>query len=849
MYPASSHESHSDTVPRKAAWATARRWRPMPGIKLAPLGLLVLGLALSFSACTPVPEEDGNGGETAPMQDHPHIEGTDDEGGCAVVPITDEEEAIIQKNGVHAVDGPPLVVFLNGSGGRYQPGRNNSATNRSSIARSNSRVPAFERGDDSWRQLVSCVAGNFSRFNVHITDVEPESGRYVEVVVGGLPGNIGVGNGVGGIAPINLSSCRPIETAIAFVFSRNLGDQEHLCKVTTHEIGHTLSLEHEFLCEDPMTYLRGCGVKTFQDQNASCGTYSARRCQCRGGRQNTVQALYDLVGAENGLVPPAPEDDQGPPTIALAEPENGTTFRENSTIDIRAQVTDDVRVGRVELIWDYNGKRYECPRTGQFVDCTREGDIYHWTVQVSTGQRAFRIRAVDQFGKETETDSRTVFLTRDGVAPPPVPDNTVPEITLLSPQGNSRFNPDSDVIVEAQIIDDGDLHTAHLLWDYNGEEYPCPTSGRSVTCTVNGDRYRWVVQVGTIGPRPFTIRARDTAGGESISPLTTVQVAEPNGAPVPPQDPAPAPEPDPEPAPEPEPEPEAPEPPNGPDGDAPEPPNDPDGDAPEPPNDPDDDAPEPPNDPDGDAPEPPNDPDGPEPEPEPEPEAPAPPNDPNGPEVPEEPIDPNTGRPVIQVISPAAGSRFDTNSSIDILARITDAADVTGAELVWDYNGSRYDCPTEGPNVNCVVEGDLYRWTVRVGSADERPFQISARNAAGRRTTSLRRTLYVGIDGGGNQAELTLLEPGANVRWRANSEVRVVARIPDQLSSARLLWSHNGNEYECPRNGRYVDCSRSGDTYTWLVTVGQGSRTFQVRARDADGSQVLTPSRTIRLEN
>jgi hypothetical protein len=822
MYPVLNHQSCSEILPSKELPAAAQRegskWRG----RIPRAGLLILSFAFTLSACSPLPEEVDSRDDTPPLDIITHVEGTDDEGGCAVVPIADEEEAIIEKSGVHAVDGPPMVVFLNRNGGTYQPGQNNSATNRSSIVRSNSRVPAFERGDGSWRSLVSCVAENYSRFNLHVTDVEPEGGRYIEVVIGGHPGNIGVGNGVGGIAPINMSSCRPIETAIAFVFSRNLGDQAHLCKVTTHEIGHTISLEHEYLCEDPMTYLRGCGVKTFQDQSASCGTYSARRCQCRGGRQNTVETLYDLVGAQNGLVPPSPEDDEGPPSIALAEPEDGTTFRENATIDIRAEITDDVRVGRVELIWDYNGKRYECPRSGQYVDCSREGDIYHWTVKVSSGQRSFRIRALDSFGKESETVSRTVFLTPDGVVPPPVPDNELPAINLVGPQGNTQFNPDSDVIVEAQITDDGELHTAHLLWGYNGEEYPCPTDGRSVTCTVDGDRYRWVVQVGTIGPRSFNIRARDTAGGETVSQMTTVQVAEPNGAPVPPR-PEPAPEPDPEPAPEPDPEP------------APEPDPQP---APEPDPQP---APEPDPQP---APEP-----DPQPAPEPDPESPAPPNDPNGPERPEEPIDPNTGRPVIEVISPAAGSRFETDSTIDILASIVDADEVTSAELVWEYNGERYACPTQGPNVNCEVEGDLYRWTVRVGSANERPFQISARNARGRRTTSLRRMLYVGADNGDNERRINVLEPAENVRWRANSQVRVVARLPNGLSSARLLWSHNGNEYECPRNGRYVDCSRSGDTYTWLITVGQGSRTFQVRAGDGEGNQVLTPSRTIRLEN
>ena len=146
----------------------------------------------------------------------------------------------------------------------------------------------------------------FARFNVFVTDVEPSGGNYVEAVIGGRPGNIGKSGGIAGIAPVDYNSCSPIEKAVAYVFSRNISSDRRVCEITAHEVGHTMSLEHEYKCEDPMTYLGGCGQKTFQDSEQRCGTSRGVRCKCRGGRQNTVQALYSLVGTASGEPPPDP---------------------------------------------------------------------------------------------------------------------------------------------------------------------------------------------------------------------------------------------------------------------------------------------------------------------------------------------------------------------------------------------------------------------------------------------------------------------------------------------------------------------------------------------------------------
>ena len=200
------------------------------------------------------------------------------------------------------------------------------------------------------------------------------------------------------------------------------------------------------------------------------------------------------------------------------------------------------------------------------------------------------------------------------------------------------------------------------------------------------------------------------------------------------------------------------------------------------------------------------------------------------------------------MLSPRAGTDFETNSSVDVTARVTDADEIQDVELVWHYNGERYPCPTEGPNVDCRVEGDVYRWSVSLGSAAERPFQVTARNALGRRTTTPRRSIHVHRPGAGQAPVVNQLEPNADTRWSRNSRVRIVARVRDaDLSDVRLVWDYNGNEYACPRNGQYVDCSRNGDVYTWLVRVSTGQRTFNIVASDDEGNRTTTPSQTIRL--
>jgi len=190
----------------------------------------------------------------------------------------------------------PRILYLNRNGGTYSPSnQNDSSQNQSSIPDYTTTIASWSVSDSSWNQVVDCVSELYARWNLTVVDTDPGSVAHVEVVVGGQPGDLNLPTGVGGISPFN---CNVIERSIAFVFAQAYQNNlRGICEAIAHEAGHSFGLEHEFLCKDPMTYLYGCGDKTFQDSEESCGTGAAEACECGSQQQNTVTILFDHLGA------------------------------------------------------------------------------------------------------------------------------------------------------------------------------------------------------------------------------------------------------------------------------------------------------------------------------------------------------------------------------------------------------------------------------------------------------------------------------------------------------------------------------------------------------------------------
>lgn len=197
---------------------------------------------------------------------------------------------------------PARIVYLHRDGGTYTAGNNDPANDVSSVfpeGVTSGTVPAFAGSDAEWTGVVACVRDQFADYNLEVVEVEPTGGDYIEMVLGGNPADVGADERAAGVAPVDLTTCRVIERAVGFVFTAKVGEDRirAVCEVTTHEIGHALSLDHELLCEDPMSYQHGCGDKTFQDVDADCGEETARPCSCGRASQNSHQILHEKLGS------------------------------------------------------------------------------------------------------------------------------------------------------------------------------------------------------------------------------------------------------------------------------------------------------------------------------------------------------------------------------------------------------------------------------------------------------------------------------------------------------------------------------------------------------------------------
>jgi hypothetical protein len=438
-----------------------------------------------------------------------------------------ELQGVEQRRPVTFATGTALPIYLNRHGGNYQCGDDDSSRNLSSVVCGSNagRVTGFRGSDAQWAFVRDCVADQFAQFNVYVTDQEPTSGDYVEAVVGGSPDQAGMPFGVGGVAPF---SCGVIPNAVVYAFADVYGnDFQGICETAAQEIAHAFGLDHEFLCEDPMTYLSGCGDKSFQDTYAQCGEFEPRECSCGGSSQNSVQMMLERLGASDGSTPPPQPVDTEAPSVSVVSPAEGDILPANSTITVVAQADDDVGLTTVQLEWDFTGDSMYCPatldQTGSY-ECTRSGDRYTWNIQVGTGSRSFRVHVVDVAGNDATSEDRTIWLSEDGSGPPA--DGGAPTVFVATPADGTVLPANSSVEVVATIADDAGISRAELMWT-NGQgeltPFPCPFDSQNVSCAVNGTTYTWSLQVGE-GERTFTVKATDVVGNVTESDLRTIQL-------------------------------------------------------------------------------------------------------------------------------------------------------------------------------------------------------------------------------------------------------------------------------------------------------------------------------------
>ena len=306
------------------------------------------------------------------------------------------------------------ILYMNRSGGTFTPGNEDARSNRSSIIEQTSSVDPWNPGDATWNTVMTCVRAQFAPFDIDVTDVDPGTAPHVESVVAGSPGDIGLPNNVGGVSPFTVN-CSIISNPIVFTFAAALpNDPQLVCEIVAQEVSHSFGLDHEFLCEDPMTYLTDCGAKTFQNVSSACGEYDARPCRIEGQfdcgteTQNSYAMLAARVGLrEGGVVPPA---------LSILQPLDGATV--GPGFMVMADASDDGGVVEVEMRID--GTPVATSSTAPFE--------FAAPLDLELGPHVIELVATD--GTSETTQSIAVQLSggdSDGDGIPDAPDGDAPD--------------------------------------------------------------------------------------------------------------------------------------------------------------------------------------------------------------------------------------------------------------------------------------------------------------------------------------------------------------------------------------------------------------------------------------
>jgi hypothetical protein len=254
------------------------------------------------------------------------------------------------------------VVYLNrcAQGCLVTPGDTDSRTDHSDIAQNTGTITSFSDGDAKWTQVMDCVKNVMAPFNITVTDVDPGAAEHFEIMIGGDPSNIGLPQGVGGIAdyPCMGGACSAtyVPDALVFDFSNVWqGDVLAICGTAAQEIAHAWTLDHATPTNDPMTYhtytMANFGYKDGAQCGSDClynnGTTNAFGVQCVGTGYNGThpctengQATQDEIQMITKLFGPA---GAVAPTVSFQNPTNGAGEQAGFGIDVNCTSGDGVQ--------------------------------------------------------------------------------------------------------------------------------------------------------------------------------------------------------------------------------------------------------------------------------------------------------------------------------------------------------------------------------------------------------------------------------------------------------------------------------------------------------------------------
>jgi hypothetical protein len=340
-------------------------------------------------------------------------------GGVVLPQAIEDGTVVIEPEDIFAVEDIPgneyprkHTLFINFNGGMLYAGADNSAENRSTLAKQGI-YPTYEGTEQKALSIIQAVTDDVAAYGISVVYLQRPNNTvpYTMEMVGGEWTDTNIGSAAGGVAPG--ADCGALgQRHVVYTFASGGTSATQAANTASQEAGHAWGLDHTFNCSSVMSY---CGVADGSFSSACDGLCEAQ-CQgpnsagCRltheeycgegNDQQNEDAELTWLFGGN--------EPDMEPPTVEIVEPMDGVEIEAGGDVDLRTLIDDD---------YGGYGWYYVVTRDGEeianFVDYDRQVDeMFRPALNLGgldAGEWVFTVGAEDHFGHITE-DSVTVFV-------------------------------------------------------------------------------------------------------------------------------------------------------------------------------------------------------------------------------------------------------------------------------------------------------------------------------------------------------------------------------------------------------------------------------------------------------
>lgn len=236
------------------------------------------------------------------------------------------------------------TLFLNFSGGMLYTGADNSAEDKSTLAKQGV-YPTFGGGEQVALSIIQAVEADVGPYGIRVMyESRPRKVvPYTMEMVGGSWTDTNIDSPAGGVAPG--ADCGALgQRHVVYTFS-NGGSVLGAAATISQEAGHAWGLDHTFNCSSVMSYC-GSGDKAFQT-----GCDDLCESQCQGPNSAGCRLTHEMFcgegsdqqddSAEMEWIFGGNEPDMEPPTVEIVEPEDGLELEEGDGFTVRALVDDN----------------------------------------------------------------------------------------------------------------------------------------------------------------------------------------------------------------------------------------------------------------------------------------------------------------------------------------------------------------------------------------------------------------------------------------------------------------------------------------------------------------------------